>query len=98
LPPPKESLSIRTVLVTMQLPHHLQALSPRPLLSIAICAITCSIAIVVINALRQLLPRKKSEPPLVFHWIPFVGNAVSYGLDPFAFYTRCREKVRAGLV
>ncbi|ROT39268.1 cytochrome P450 [Sodiomyces alkalinus F11] len=47
---------------------------------------------IFLNVLRQCLPRPKTEPPLVFHWIPFVGNAVSYGMDPFRFYVRRREK------
>lgn len=50
---------------------------------------------ILLNVLRQLLlPRKKSEPPLVFHLIPFIGNAVSYGMDPLAFYQQCQKKVR----
>lgn len=49
---------------------------------------------VIGNILWQLLPKSRSEPPLVFHLIPFVGNAVSYGMDPFKFYTECRQKVR----
>lgn len=40
-----------------------------------------------------MLPRKKSEPPLVFHWIPFIGNAIAYGKDPYAFLTSCQKKV-----
>ncbi|KAI1195758.1 cytochrome P450 [Nemania serpens] len=47
--------------------------------------------LILANLLRQRLPRSKSEPPLVFHWIPFIGNAISYGLDPYGFYMRCRE-------
>ncbi|SPN97077.1 probable cytochrome P450 51 [Cephalotrichum gorgonifer] len=47
---------------------------------------------VLLNVLGQLLPRKKSEPPLVFHWIPFIGNAVSYGMKPLDFYQQCRKK------
>ena len=47
---------------------------------------------ILLNAFRQLLPRKKSEPPLVFHWIPFIGNAVSYGMDPLTFYQQCQKK------
>ena len=45
------------------------------------------------NVLRQLLPRKKGEPPLVFHWIPFLGNSVMYGINPYEFFIRCRKKV-----
>ncbi|OCH94411.1 lanosterol 14-alpha-demethylase [Obba rivulosa] len=47
---------------------------------------------VALNALYQLLPRDRSLPPLVFHWIPFVGSAPAYGKDPIAFFTKCREK------
>lgn len=48
---------------------------------------------IVANVLWQkLLPRRKSEPPLVFHWLPFIGNTISYGTEPFEFYRRCREK------
>ncbi|KAK6958286.1 Sterol 14-alpha demethylase [Daldinia eschscholtzii] len=54
--------------------------------SIAILTLT-----VAINVLWQLIPRSKSEPPLVFHWIPFVGSAISYGLNPFEFFTKCRK-------
>ncbi|KAI0156306.1 14-alpha sterol demethylase Cyp51A [Pestalotiopsis sp. NC0098] len=50
------------------------------------------IATIAANALWQQIPRKKSEPPLVFHLIPFIGNAVSYGIDPVQFYEACREK------
>ncbi|KAK4221923.1 cytochrome P450 [Podospora fimiseda] len=50
------------------------------------------VLVILINAVRQLLPQPKSEPPKVFHWIPFVGNAVMYGADPCGFMFRCREK------
>lgn len=49
---------------------------------------------ILLNAFQQLLPRKKSEPALVFHWIPFIGNAVSYGMNPLLFYQQCQKKVR----
>lgn len=49
--------------------------------------------VIAIHVLRQQLPRKKSEPPVIFHWIPFVGNAISYGTDPCKFYKQCREQV-----
>lgn len=48
---------------------------------------------ILINACRQLFLRNKTEPPTVFHWIPYIGNAVSYGMDPVAFFKRYREKV-----
>ncbi|KAG9234414.1 14-alpha sterol demethylase Cyp51A [Amylocarpus encephaloides] len=50
------------------------------------------VAFVILNVLWQQLPSQKSEPPLVFHWFPFIGNAFSYGTDPFNFYVECRRK------
>ncbi|KAI6778071.1 Eburicol 14-alpha-demethylase-like protein [Emericellopsis cladophorae] len=46
----------------------------------------------VVNIIRQLLPRSKSDPPAVLHWIPFIGNAIEYGLAPYSFFTKNREK------
>ena len=48
---------------------------------------------VVINVLRQLFFKKAHEPPMVFHWFPFVGSTVSYGMDPYTFFTQSRAKV-----
>lgn len=51
------------------------------------------VVMVVGNVLRQLLPRSKSEPPTVFHWFPFFGNAVSYGMNPYEFFVKNRKNV-----
>lgn len=32
------------------------------------------------------------RPPVVFHWIPWFGSAVGYGMQPYEFFERCREK------
>ncbi|KAG5646951.1 hypothetical protein DXG03_001674 [Asterophora parasitica] len=49
--------------------------------------------VILLNALWQVLaPRKASDPPSVFHWLPFVGSALSYGDDPVKFFIACREK------
>lgn len=50
------------------------------------------LSVFALHILRQLLPRPKSQPPTVFHLVPYVGNAVAYGTDPRAFYERCRAK------
>lgn len=50
------------------------------------------VATILISALRQLIFRPKTEPPAVFHWIPYIGNAVSYGVDPVAFFSKYRAK------
>lgn len=64
------------------------------LFSYLLGAVTAS---VLVNILRQMLPQKAHEPPVVFHWIPYVGSAVSYGLDPVKFFFRCREKASASI-
>jgi divalent metal cation (Fe/Co/Zn/Cd) transporter len=48
---------------------------------------------VVVNVLRQLLFKCPHEPPVVFHWFPFIGSTVNYGIDPYKFFFSCREKV-----
>lgn len=48
---------------------------------------------VVFNVLSQLLVKDPNEPPLVFHWVPFIGSTVTYGIDPYEFFFSCREKV-----
>ncbi|KAL5339437.1 cytochrome P450 [Aspergillus crustosus] len=47
---------------------------------------------IVLNVIRQLLFRNKNEPPVVFHWIPFVGSTITYGMNPYKFFSSCREK------
>jgi len=59
----------------------------------AVYTVSALTLVVLANIVRQFLPRKKSEPPLVFHWLPFIGNAVAYGQDPCNFMMRCRKKV-----
>ncbi|ODV89757.1 hypothetical protein CANCADRAFT_143299 [Tortispora caseinolytica NRRL Y-17796] len=48
--------------------------------------------VVLLNVLNQLLFPKKNEPPMVFHWFPIIGNAVTYGMEPYKFFDYCREK------
>lgn len=65
---------------------------PRWLLAIGGAA-TFVVLSILINVLVQVLvPRKKSLPPLVFHWVPIIGSAVTYGMDPYKFFFDCREK------
>ncbi|KAJ5156535.1 hypothetical protein N7492_009338 [Penicillium capsulatum] len=47
---------------------------------------------VVVNVLRQLLFKSPHEPPVVFHWFPFVGSTISYGMDPYTFFNTSRAK------
>jgi hypothetical protein len=43
---------------------------------------------------RQFRLRDPAQPPQVFHYVPFIGCAISYGLDPLGFFERCRITVR----
>ncbi|KAF8239720.1 cytochrome P450 [Tricholoma matsutake] len=47
---------------------------------------------IILNVLSQLLPRNPTDPPVVFHWFPIIGSAISYGNDPINFFFACREK------
>ncbi|KAK0534582.1 Lanosterol 14-alpha-demethylase [Tilletia horrida] len=48
---------------------------------------------VVLNVLAQLLlPKDRSRPPVVFHWVPVIGSAVTYGIDPYKFFFDCRKQ------
>ncbi|KAF2019813.1 cytochrome P450 [Aaosphaeria arxii CBS 175.79] len=61
-------------------------------LSVLYSTIGAVLFIVLVNLFSQKFLRKANEPPVVFHWIPFVGNAIAYGMDPLGFLTSCREK------
>ncbi|EAU33678.1 cytochrome P450 51 [Aspergillus terreus NIH2624] len=62
------------------------------LLTITSYAAVGILALIAWNVIRQLLFQNKSEPPVVFHWIPFLGSTISYGIDPYAFFASCRQK------
>ncbi|KAF9048601.1 lanosterol 14-alpha-demethylase [Panaeolus papilionaceus] len=48
---------------------------------------------IVLNVLAQvLIPRRATEPPVVFHWLPFIGSAIAYGNDPLNFFFEAQKK------
>ncbi|KAL7628693.1 Lanosterol 14-alpha-demethylase [Parahypoxylon ruwenzoriense] len=47
---------------------------------------------VILNVLQQILFRNPNEPPVVFHWFPFVGSTITYGMDPPRFFREMRAK------
>jgi sterol 14-demethylase len=49
---------------------------------------------IILNVLSQLLFKNPNEPPMVFHWLPFIGSTVTYGMDPPKFFKENRAKVR----
>lgn len=57
------------------------------------CIVGAMLASILTNVLVQQVPRSKTEPPVVFHWLPIIGNAISYGRDPCNFFKQCQEKV-----
>ncbi|KAE8215815.1 hypothetical protein CF327_g923 [Tilletia walkeri] len=60
---------------------------------VGILAVGSAVLAVVLNILAQLvLPKDRSAPPVVFHWVPVIGSAVTYGIDPYKFFFDCREK------
>jgi sterol 14-demethylase len=69
------------------------ASSERSWLFFALATVAFGASIIVANVLKQLLFKNPKEPPVVFHWFPFLGNTVVYGIDPIKFFAECREKV-----
>ncbi|KAK9331480.1 cytochrome P450 [Lipomyces starkeyi] len=53
---------------------------------------TFVVVAIVVNVLSQILFRDPNRPPVVFHWIPFFGSAISYGMDPYKFFDDNRKK------
>ncbi|KAF3937641.1 hypothetical protein ABW19_dt0209394 [Dactylella cylindrospora] len=47
---------------------------------------------VVINVLNQLLFKDPNQPPVVFHWFPFIGSTVIYGMEPYKFFDKCQKQ------
>lgn len=48
---------------------------------------------VFVNVLKQVLFRDPTKPPMVFHWFPFIGSTITYGMDPPRFFRECNKKV-----
>lgn len=48
---------------------------------------------IIVDLLKQLVIKDTSKPPPVFHWLPIIGNTITYGRDPLKFFKDCKEKV-----
>lgn len=47
----------------------------------------------VFNLLWQLnTSLRRDRVPMVFHWIPWFGSAIPYGMNPYGFFEDCRQK------
>jgi hypothetical protein len=62
--------------------------------SLALVTLGFVALLIVGNVLKQLFFKNPKEPPVVFHLVPFIGNTITYGIDPVKFFFNCRKKVR----
>lgn len=60
---------------------------------VAVGTVSFIVLSIVFNVLSQLLFKDKNKPPVVFHYIPWLGSTVIYGMDPYAFFFNNQEKV-----
>ncbi|PWZ03716.1 putative sterol 14 alpha-demethylase [Testicularia cyperi] len=60
--------------------------------ALALAVVVPVVAIVLNVAQQLLLPKPKNLPPVVFHFVPIIGSAVTYGIDPYKFFFDCRAK------
>nr|AWJ58298.1 14-alpha sterol demethylase [Aspergillus pseudoviridinutans] len=65
-----------------------------PMLLLTAYLAVAMLTAILLNVVYQLFFRlwNRTEPPMVFHWVPFLGSAISYGIDPYKFFFACREK------
>ena len=63
--------------------------------ALGLAVASCWALAIVGNVLWQLLRKNPNEPPVVFHWAPLIGSTIEYGMDPYKFFFKCREKVCA---
>ncbi|KNG52896.1 hypothetical protein TW65_09276, partial [Stemphylium lycopersici] len=62
------------------------------ILSLIASSLALCVAYVAANIIHQLLFSNTKEPPVVFHWLPWVGSAITYGRDPYKFLFAARAK------
>ena len=63
------------------------------LLVVCACVVAFGVISIILNVLKQLLLKNPNEPPLVFHWVPYFGSTIVYGIDPYEFFFKCQKKV-----
>ncbi|KAF8907290.1 lanosterol 14-alpha-demethylase [Gymnopilus junonius] len=72
---------------------HAQASLPDNTRLIILLLINIPVIAIILNVIRQLVvPRRATDPPEVFHWLPIIGSAISYGNDPLNFFFDCQKK------
>ncbi|TFK33209.1 lanosterol 14-alpha-demethylase [Crucibulum laeve] len=72
---------------------HAQTFIPENKRLFLLLLVNLPVIAILFNVLPQvIIPRNPSDPPVVFHWLPFVGSAIQYGNNPLQFFLECREK------
>ncbi|KAK5259659.1 Sterol 14-alpha demethylase cyp51c [Exophiala xenobiotica] len=62
------------------------------LLRLVTALVLVILASVATTIVKQLFYRNAHKPPVVWHWVPWIGSTVDYGKDPYKFFFKCREK------
>ena len=44
---------------------------------------------------NRQVPQDPTKPPVIFHFFPWVGSMVAYGMEPYKFFNNARAKVSA---
>lgn len=64
-----------------------------PLLVSVPCTVLLLVVFAIVhNVARQLYFADPRRPPVVFHIFPLIGSTIQYGIDPYKFYSDCRQK------
>lgn len=67
-----------------------------PRVSPSLAVLTALITVTIVSSiLHQTFFKDPSKPPVVFHWVPFIGSTVTYGIDPYKFFLDSQAKVGA---
>ncbi|KAI4167878.1 MAG: hypothetical protein LQ343_006837 [Gyalolechia ehrenbergii] len=64
-----------------------------PRVSPSLAVLTALITVTIVSSiLHQTFFKDPSKPPVVFHWVPFIGSTVTYGIDPYKFFLDSQAK------
>ncbi|ORX62812.1 lanosterol 14-alpha demethylase [Hesseltinella vesiculosa] len=64
-----------------------------PVSTLAVYLVLVVGVVFAIHILSQLIiPANPKQPPTVFSWVPLLGNAVQFGMDPITFLKDCQKK------
>ena len=50
--------------------------------------------VIVVTGAKQAIFKRRNELPVMFHWLPSVGSAISYGQERIRFLDDCQAKVK----